>query len=396
MSFLFRKRPYLSVVGRATMADGIGRQAIDLINLFVDDLSIGFIPTAPPTLVDIPPKIMPVIKRPNRRLGKVVVYEATFPAAENLEDWFKKWVGSSGRQDLIRIAYTMVESTKLSYRIVEAINTYFDAVAVPDPFLVEIYRSSVKKPVFCLPLGIDLEPMLKQPLKASRNKPFCFINPSTLTLRKNPLGLIKAFHAAFGDDPAVQLHMNYRYSGPDALKLTNALLEKLNCQNISLTNYALDQEFYLQFLLKGDVFVSLALGEGFSIQPREAMALGLPVIVSNNTAHQTIVKSGLVAEIPCTPRPCYVEYQNDVWELHVPDFEASVQALRSVYENYEQSLEKAAERREWAAQYQMERLKPLYASLINPAKVSLGEVDSITPEGLTTTSEALYAKYKSI
>ena len=54
---------------------------------------------------------------------------------------------------------------------------------------------------------------------------------------------------------------------------------------------------YIEFISTFDCYVNLSKGEGFSIPPRESLALGIPCIISDNTAHKTICDSGLVLPV---------------------------------------------------------------------------------------------------
>ncbi len=393
-------KPYLTVIGNVKMSDGIGRQSVDLIHALHDDFDIGFFPTRESDLTDVPDELIPIITKPNTHLGKVVIYESSLPPpTKKIFKRMNKFFKAAKCKDQIRIAYSVNESSSLPHLYVEVFNEYFDAIAVPDEFLVEVYKNSgVRIPIFVLPLCLELGDYLKQPLKTAPHKPFCFINLSSMIGRKNHEGLIKAFHLAFGDDPDVQLLLNYRYSKGDALSTVTELLKVLNVKNIILSNNPLDHEDYLQFLLRGDVFITLSKGEGFSIQPREAMALGLPVILSENTAHHTIITTGLALPVSCPTRApsfdafkhCYCGYE---W---VPDTLEAAKRMRDIYENYSQYLITAADRRQWVSQYQISHQRPLYLNLVRPFRVILGDRNEVTAEHLMTTSAELVEKYRAV
>jgi len=393
-------RPHLTVIGYAQMADGIGRQTVELINALYDSVSIGVLPYKRSRLEGVPKPIQALLKKPNKKLGKIVIYEPAMPTpGPKAEARVKRKLQRPKNDKEIRIAYSMLESSRIPSQWAELLNKYFDAVAVPDPFLQEVYRTSgVEIPIFVLPLGLDMSSFLNQPLKKKRNVPFCFVNVSSMIPRKNHEGLIRAFYRAFGNDPNVQLHMNYRSGSMTLTGKIQELIASLNMQNIFLTGKRLNAKDYLDFVSKGDAFVSLAKGEGFSIQPREAMALGLPVIISNNTAHKTIIESGLACAVSC-PRSedAYNFYLKcTCGEEYLADEVEAAALLRDVYENYERYLAGAEKRREWAAHYTFDHLKPLYRSLVAPKQVILGDRDEITEEYVMTSSNELYLKYKKV
>ena len=395
------QRPYLTVIGFVKMGDGIGRQSAELIHALHDRVNIAFVPTRSSDLSDVPPSIRSIlVKTKKKRMGKIVLYEEPLPIPNGkIHCRLNKFLKEPKNRDQIRIAYSMVESSRIPSEWADSLNTYFDAVAVPDEFLVEVYQlSGVSIPIFILPLGLEMDSFLEQPTKSVRNQPFCFINPSSMIPRKNHEGLIQAFYQAFGDNPDVQLLMNYRYESGNALERVAHLIDTLNVKNIILQNEALDNQQYLQVLLKGDVLVSLSKGEGFSIQPREAMALGLPVVISDNTAHKTIIKTGLACGIDCPiAETAYSPFLHcTCGEEYTADIEQAAGVLRDLYENYEKHLESALERKKWASCYQFENLKPLYLSLIKPTKVILGDRNQITAEALITNSPELYEKYSRL
>ena len=397
--YFVQLRPDVTVAGPAIMGDGIGRLAVDFMEAVYDDVNINFLSSRGSKiyLMDAPERIIPLIKKNKgkRHQGKVLIYHDSLPTPDRKLPRCLRKLGSK-TPNQIRIAYSMFESSRIPESWVEILNNQFDAVAVPDSFLVDVYQNSgVEIPIFVLPLGLHLDHFLEQPLKFSRNTPFCFVNTSVMVSRKNHIGLVRAFHQAFGDNPDVQLRMNYRYHAGSALQEVTDLIDSLNVHNMVMTGNKVSDAEYLNLLLKGDVFVTLSKGEGFSIQPREAMALGYPVIISNNTAHTTIVNAGLACGISCpTTESAHITMLRCVsGDEYVADIDEAAQALRAIYENYDQELEHAAERRAWASTYQYSELKPLYLSLIKPSKIALAEKNQITPETLFTNSTELYDKY---
>ena len=392
--------PDVTIVGPIKLGDGIGRQSVELMDMLYKDLHINCIPTKTPHFTDVPPHIAALIKRSNKKLGKVVIYEESLPTPnEKFYKCLNRFIPGPKNQEQIRIASSVIESSRIPPLWAEALNDCFDAVVVPDLSLVETYQNSgVTTPIFVLPLGLNLSSFLQHPLKAEAHTPFCFINASSLIPRKNHLGLIEAFYKAFGDDPHVILLLNYRSTAGGVLSDVQKLIDSLHVHNIILKSDKLDNAHYLDFFLKGDAFVSLSKGEGFSIQPREAMALGLPVIVSENTAHKTIINSGLVCAVPCPhTEEAYNPYLKcTCGEEYSADVDAAAAALRSVYEHYHEHLAKSSRRRAWAAQYQFENLKSLYLNLVHPQRVVLGDHNEITQDALITTSQDLYNKYQKL
>ncbi len=388
------KQPHLTVIGLVCMADGIGRQAAELIDCLKDDITIGFKPTDKNIPKEgISESLYSILKNQKLPLGKVILYE-DYLGLDGLD--FKISLTGLKNRESIRIAYSMFESTRIPSEWVLALNHYFDAVAVPDKFLVDVYKNSgVTIPIFELPLGLNLDKFLNLPLKEKPNKPFVFANLSATYPRKNQLKLIQAFHVAFGNSPNVKLRINGRYSEPEYSQSIKNELYKLGATNIEFTEMRMQPDLYLKTFQEVDCYVSLSSGEGFSIQPREAMALGIPAIITNTTGQVTICKSNLGYAVPSlNPIPAFYplfkNYYGNFYDCHVEDV---VKALRDVYENYDHYLQQREAARLWVKQYTYDRLKPIYLGLINPKKIVLGEVNKITPDCLFTDSKELCEKF---
>lgn len=390
-------QPYLTVMGFANMSDGIGRQSVEIMDTMREVVSVGYRPTNDTTsYIDVPPAVQTIMKQRRSKLGKIVLYEDIFYPFSHL--FFEKRFDLN-RKDQIRLAYSMFESSQIPKLWVNNLNRYFDAVVVPDPYHISSYQDSgVTIPIFVLPLGLNLKKLLEEPIKTSVHSPFVFANFSTCILRKNHQLLIKAFYKAFGNDPTVKLWINSKYTEDHLFDILKDEIKALGVTNILLTNHCYDNASYIQNFHTIDCYVSLSQSEGFSIQPREAMALGIPCIVSDNTAQSTICKSGLVKSVPCSVKePAYYENFKDVFGFrYAVDLDETIQALKDMRFNYGDYLAQSEKLRKWASQYNYEKLRPLYKSLIKPKKIVLGEENRIEENILITNSKALYTKYKTI
>jgi glycosyltransferase involved in cell wall biosynthesis len=389
-------RPYLTVVGFSDMSDGLGRQSIEIMDTMREYVSVGFRPTRKSVYRDVPSAVQNIMKKQYSKFGKVVLYEDIIYTTTNN---FLQRRFDLNRQDQIRIAYSMFESSEIPKLWVHNFNLYFDAVVVPDDYHVDVYKNSgVTLPIFVLPLGLNLKPLLKDSIKTKAHTPFVFANFSTCISRKNHDELIKAFYVAFGNNPDIHLWINCKYSRENLFEHLKKQVEDLGVSNILLTNHCYNNTEYRKNFHKIDCYVSFSQSEGFSIQPREAMALGIPCIISDNTAQSTICKSGLVKTVSCPIKePAYYEHFHDIFGFRYNiDFNQSVEALKEVYSHYDHYLSQSAKLRKWAHDYDYEQLKPFYKSLIKPKNVILGEENRIEENTLITNSQKLYAKYKAI
>ncbi len=388
------KQPYLTVVGPLLMADGLGRQAAELIDILKDDLTIGYKSSNDvATMEAAPPGILQILKNRKAPMGKVIVYE-DFLGIEGLS--FKDSIKGIKNPENIRIAYSMFESSLIPPEWVVALNHYFDVVAVPDQFLVDSYKNSgVTIPIFVLPLGLNLEQWLNAPLKKEKKSPMIFANLSAALPRKNQLKLIEAFYQAFGNSQDVRLQLNSRSGEEQTIEDIKNKIRHLGTTNITFTEMRMDKDLYFKIFQNVDCYVSLSSGEGFSIQPREAMALGIPVVITDNTGQSTICRSTLGRTVPSRNLiPAFYPGLKNYYGLFQDcTTEDAAQALQDVYNNYDYYLQQGPAARSWVKQGSYDQLKPLYLGLIKPKKIVLGAINKITPDCLFTDSEELCEKF---
>ncbi len=393
----YYQAPDLTIVGSVKMSDGLGRHPVELIQAFHRDMAIGVLHTANPCFIGVPKGVRGIIKKKYRKQGNILlsfdsVWTPTYSCIKHLKEEYA--------ESQLRIAYSMFESSKIPPEWVTILNCYFDAVVVPDPYHLEVYKTSgVQTPIFVLPLVINLQNCLEKPLKKNCSTPFVFGNLSACIERKNQLLLIQAFHQAFGNSSDVLLKINSRYIQPEYAEKIQNYLDQNHISNVLVSNVCLDKHSYISFLIGLDSYVNISRGEGFSIQPREAMALGIPTIVSNNTAQTTIARSQLVSAIE-TPHKIPAVYDWNLsrsygdWSTCSVDQVAA--ALLDMYNNYSSHLKQSEKAREWAMQYDFFHLKPLYKMLLRPTYVELGDENIITSEKIVTTSPTLLKKYQKL
>jgi glycosyltransferase involved in cell wall biosynthesis len=397
----------LTIAGRVLLGDGIGKQGVDLIQTMGPDFKISFIHTGrvrTPQIQALRPEIQRILELSGIVLkGRVLILEDPISRDhsndETVGEYWREYGLPEEDPHQIRIAYSMIESSKIPRKWVSIINHRFDAVAVPDPFLVSVYEASgVTVPIFVVPLGRDLSAFLDTPLKISRNTPFVFATFNTCERRKNTLRTVQGFARAFGNNPNVELHLGWRCCRDKSYR--QEILDEI--ARLGLTNVLIEEgsvdfpEHYARFC-KIDCHVSLSTGEGFSILPREAMALGIPVIVSDNTGQTTICDSGLVRTVPSNIEvPAMYPWPGDFGVQYDCLLDDIAAAYRDVYEHYEAYIQNASEYREWARKYDLPMTKDAFMSLIKPARVVVGKTNTILPGGLMTTSTKLAEKYMSI
>ncbi len=296
----------------------------------------------------------------------------------------------------LMIAYSVLETSRAPQHWVERFNQYFDAIVVADQFLVQAYQDSgITTPIFVLPHGFGLEQCLQQPQKQAFHEPFVFgMSGAFHQARKNPELLVKAFVRAFGDRPDVKLRIHTKGPWTSFCDSLAELIKHTNASNITFEQAFMSEGEYVDFLKSLDCYVLVSAGEGYSITPREAMALGIPCILSDTTAHTTICKSGYVRGVPCTVAApgWYPSHPVPIGTQYSPTEEAVAEALLEVYHHKDHYLELARQSRPWLEQYTDAHLAPLFVTLCQPQEVKLADQNLITEQCLITTSQKLYNK----
>lgn len=382
----------LTLVGTIKWQASLARIPISLVRLFKNDLSVNFIRTlAKDTFDEIPEDEQIILKNPDKRPGKVALFtDIVWVPNKSLADFVPD-------ESFIKIAYSMLEGTAIPKQWVTILNEKFDLVVVPDEYYQSVYSNSgVRIPIFVCPLGIDFEDSFKEPIKKSPSKPFVFGSSGTFIPRKNYLLLINAFRAEFGNDSSVQLKIHGRNQQKQEIEQIHECIK--DSKNIEIINSVLTSADYDNFLKSLDCYVLLSKGEGFSLTPREALAMGKPCIISNNTGHETIAKTNYVYAVPSNiAEPAYyIAFKDYVGYNFNCSVDDARKALREVYSNYALYLEKAQEGRKWVTQYLWSNRKAEFLNLIKPRKVIFGNEDKVTSEFIMTKSEKLFNKYTQL
>lgn len=374
-------------------SDGLGKLSIGMIDIIKDDLKVNFIPYGKINDMHLQPKIKEIAYNPDKTAGNVSIL--TIPILKDPTVLCYQMMPESK----IKIAYSVFESSRILPAWVEILNSKFDAVVVADHYLKGVYKDSgVEIPIFVIPAGMYLEDFLENHSQVRPHTPFIFGAAATFLPHKNLSLIIRAFAEEFRDSKDVCFRLHGKYGNIEPLQ---KLVNELGATNIIFSSDRLNHENYVDLINSIDCYINLSKGEGFSYCPREALALGIPCVLSNNTAQMTICDSGLVRSVPSNlEEPAF--YGNSYYDsqpigsqfnCHIEDVKI---ALRDVYSNYDDYLKLAQAGPEWVSQYSWNNLKPLYLNLFQPKKIILGDVNVVTDSYLMTNSPDLYKKYQEI
>jgi glycosyltransferase involved in cell wall biosynthesis len=191
-----------------------------------------------------------------------------------------------GVVNLLQLAW---EESRIPPEWVASFNTSLDAVAVPTRFVRKVLiDAGVTLPIRVSGHGIDhiltVEP---ESWPVELGKGFRFLHVSSCFPRKGPDVLLTAYGRAFRASDDVTLVIK---TFPNPHNTIDAQVADLraalgaDCPDIVVLNQELPLSRMLHLYKECDVLVGPSRGEGFGLPFAEAMAMGLPVIVTGHGA----------------------------------------------------------------------------------------------------------------
>lgn len=239
------------------------------------------------------------------------------------------------------IAILPFETTKIPDSWVLKLNR-FDAVFVPCKQNMEMMvDSGVRVPVELLHWGVNQE--MFYPLKRD-NEIFTFGHMGALSNRKGTDLLIEAFAAAF---PRSQKDVRLLCKTSFNHFTFASLDERVQIDFLARPH----QELLDTFFAKTDCFVFPTRGEGFGLTPLEAMATGIPAIVTGWSGPLEYMRDefGWLIDYKMVKATSFdkVVYREDCGFWAEPDFDDLVFKMRYAYANQDEVKKKGR----MAAQY---------------------------------------------
>jgi glycosyltransferase involved in cell wall biosynthesis len=165
--------------------------------------------------------------------------------------------------------------------------------------------------------------------------------------RKNPVGLIEAFRAAFepGEGPQLvikTINGRHRFAALEEVRWAARGRPDVHVIDRSLTARERDS-----LLVQCECYVSLHRSEGFGLTLAECMALGKPVIGTDFSGTQDFLteENGypIASTMTRVGADCEIYPADGTWAE--PDVEAGARAMRTVVEHPEEALAKASKGR---------------------------------------------------
>lgn len=238
------------------------------------------------------------------------------------------------------IGYTMFETTDLpiSPRIwKDIINQNIDLLLVPAEEVKNVFvRSGVNVPVKVVPLWVNEEyTYIKRPQRDT----FKFLWAGKLDAhnRKGWLDAIDAFKEEFKDEKDVRLIIKTTTPPLSEEKMNEILADK----RVSFVKGILSRKEFMDLFEEADCFVFPTHGEGFGLPPLEAMATGLPTIISDWMGCSEFASRDVCYPIKITKleKASYPLVYGNVGKWATVDINDVRKLMRHVYENRDEAKE---------------------------------------------------------
>ncbi len=362
------EKPEICVIGRLDFNTGIGAVCYSACELLSRFFPVSIYPTnvhnMPANFVTLPNgRMIPICK--NLSAAKVYFYTDVLWNGEY--DLNYSVIPSNG----LRIAQIAYDSDELPPQWVEILNRRFDVAYFTSHHLEDVAkRSGVKIPVGTLPVGLDLEPLLSRPYQQNRDK-VRFGSLAAFHPRKGVELLVDAFIAEFHDEENVELLLHSNLSIGTCYNNILKKIELSHNKNIILSNNNLDLTTKNELIESFDIFTNCSQGEGYSIGPREALALGKNLVLSQIGPHNDLIGIQGVFGIPAAlvVPARYPEIDNQIfghqYAVTVPEIRRN---LRLAYDEFKnnQTRESIRIRRKRASEFSFYKLALNYAETITP------------------------------
>jgi len=251
--------------------------------------------------------------------------------------------GLHARQGVHRVAIWWWEMEQIPDRYSRNADL-IDEIWAPTEFIAGAMRARYPKPVFAMLPGIELPSFEALPRShfGLRDGRFVFsfiFDMNSTMLRKNPLGLIKAFRKAFAPEEPVDLVLKVTPQTSFYRDIWDQLRGEAAKAKAILLDRVFTRQEILALLSTSDAYASLHRSEGFGLTCAEAMLLGKPTIATAYSGNMDFMsadnsylvrydRAALTEDADPYPRGA-------IWAE--PDLDHAASLMRAVYENREEA-----------------------------------------------------------
>lgn len=254
------------------------------------------------------------------------------------------------------VLMTMFETDSIPLAWVPGCNAA-DGIIVPSEHCREAFQPHVKTPIRVAPLGVDVHHYLPVVRGERPGEPFRFLMAGLLHYRKGAEFAVRAFREEFAAGEDVRLTLKSRRGFLDVGE------ESIQDHRITILMEDYTRDEMNQLYREHDVFLAPSRGEAAGLTPREAMATGLPTIltdwgglaeVADEQYNYPVVVEGLTPAPPvCSSYSAGVAGNLPIGNFALPSIEHLRARMREVYEDRAAARDRGLAgagwmRREWS------------------------------------------------
>ena len=360
----------ICVIGRTAFQSGIGSIGYATAELLSRNFPVCFMPTEShmrdQDAVELPNgRRLPVCKDPSRI--KVSFFcDVLWNGAHD----FNFTLVPSGS---LKYAWLVYDSDRLPAQWTKLLNEHFDLVLAASPHLLETARSNgIETPIACVPIPLDLDSLLAEqpPLRDARQIRFGCV--AAFHPRKGVEALVEAFLGLYAGRPDIELVLHSNIAIGATFERVQAMVTQFDATNVHISHGSLSETEKNTLIRSFDVFVNCSRGEGYSIGPREALAYGKVLVLSDVGGHRDMAGLPGVffasADIILPAR--YPEIDNLVFgeqrAVGAAVLAQSLEAARLFVDGggYDSTMQA---RRNFARECSFSRLSSTFATLVDPS-----------------------------
>jgi glycosyltransferase involved in cell wall biosynthesis len=246
---------------------------------------------------------------------------------------------------------TMFETTEIPDIWAQCCNDNTDGLIVPSEFNKEVFQKKVDKQIEVVPLGVNIDTY--KYVERSPSKTFTFLMAGLLHYRKGAEFAVRAFKQEFARSEPVRLVLKTRKGFLDIGA------ETLDDPRIVVADDEYTRAEMLDLYHAGDCFIACSRGEASGLTPREAMATGIPAIVTNWGGLSEIANPRYTYPIDVedeeeAPRVCSsydvgITQGQAIGNFSRPSISSLRAAMREAYENRTETAAKGLAASNWIA-----------------------------------------------
>jgi glycosyltransferase involved in cell wall biosynthesis len=227
-----------------------------------------------------------------------------------------------------------------------------DEIWVPNDFVARAFRVIFDGPIIvvppCVEVGSEAYSFSRAHFGMERDR-FYFMfsfDYFSFPARKNPLGVLRAFQAAFPDrTESAGLVIKSTSAAQHYPRIKAAIAQAARRDpRIVVIDRIVSRNEMLSLIRQSDCYVSLHRSEGFGLGMAEAMALGNPVIGTNYSGSTDFLSDRTGFPVPYVLRPLrhreHVCSEGQKWAE--PDRDAAVEIMQRVFRDRDERRQRAA------------------------------------------------------